>query len=89
VLRFHYILQLIKNLSYLIGLKQEAIVAEARLNLVVLGVRDMLCPFAALTRREEAIGGNGDYYTLSFDLAQGFGYSATMTADILAIDAIQ
>ena len=52
MLRFYYLLQVIKDLSDLLGLQQEAIMAEAGFYLEILGVGYMLCPLATLAWRK-------------------------------------
>ena len=52
MLRFYYLLQVIKDLSDLLGLQQEAIVPEAGFYLVIFGVGYMLCPLATLAWRK-------------------------------------
>ena len=87
MLRFYYLLQVIKDLSDLLGLQQEAIMSEARLNLVVFCVRDMLGPFAALAWREEAIRSDCYHNGFRLDGRQSCCHATATTTHILAIDA--
>ena len=52
MLRFYYLLQVIKDLSDLLGLQQEAIVPEAGFYLKVLGMGYIFCPLATLAWRK-------------------------------------